>query len=186
MARGVVFHDSEGRMHKAYLNAGRRNEIILSAGAMGSPQLLMLSGVGSADHLSSFGIRIVHDQPAVGQGMSDNPMNAIYVPSPSPVEISLIQVVGITQVGSYIEGASGSNWGVRPSASGGVHRPRNFGMFSPQVRFLPRTAMLCESEVPTQLQLQFCQYCCSCRRGSWPRCPRSSARRRPSRAQRSR
>ncbi|CAD6259929.1 unnamed protein product [Miscanthus lutarioriparius] len=68
----------------------------------------------------------------VGQGMSDNPMNAIYVPSPSPVEISLIQVVGITQVGSYIEGASGSNWGVRPSASGGVHRPRNFGMFSPQ------------------------------------------------------
>ncbi|XP_066349605.1 protein HOTHEAD-like [Miscanthus floridulus] len=132
VARGVVFHDSEGRMHKAYLNAGRRNEIILSAGAMGSPQLLMLSGVGSADHLSSFGIRIVHDQPAVGQGMSDNPMNAIYVPSPSPVEISLIQVVGITQVGSYIEGASGSNWGVRPLASGGVHRPRNFGMFSPQ------------------------------------------------------
>ena len=36
MARGVVFHDSEGRMHKAYLNAGLRNEIVLSAGAMGS------------------------------------------------------------------------------------------------------------------------------------------------------
>jgi choline dehydrogenase len=142
VARGVVFHDSEGRMHKAYLNAGRRNEIILSAGAMGSPQLLMLSGVGPADHLSSFGITLVHDQPAVGQGMSDNPMNAIYVPSPSPVEVSLIQVVGITQVGSYIEGASGSNWGVPQSASGGgVDRPRNFGMFSPQVKVLA-TAML--------------------------------------------
>ncbi|KAJ1272328.1 hypothetical protein BS78_06G193400 [Paspalum vaginatum] len=125
VARGVVFHDSEGRMHRAYLNKGRGNEIILSAGALGSPQLLMLSGVGPADHLSSLGINLVHGQPEVGQGMSDNPMNAIYVPSPSPVEISLIQVVGITQVGSYIEGASGYNWG-------GGHRHRNFGMFSPQ------------------------------------------------------
>ncbi|OEL32693.1 Protein HOTHEAD [Dichanthelium oligosanthes] len=132
VARGVVFHDCEGRTHKAYLNAGRGNEIILSAGAMGSPQLLMLSGVGPAEHLRSFGITLVHDQPEVGQGMSDNPMNAVYVPSPSRVEISLIQVVGITQVGSYIEGASGSNWGVRHSAAGGRHRPRNFGMFSPQ------------------------------------------------------
>ncbi|KAL6882672.1 hypothetical protein ACP4OV_011362 [Aristida adscensionis] len=136
VAHGVVFHDSEGRMHRAYLNAGRGNEIILSAGAMGSPQLLMLSGVGPADHLRSFGITLVHNQPAVGQGMSDNPMNAIYVPSPSPVEVSLIQVVGITGVGSYIEGASGANWGVRRQGSsgggGGDQRPRNFGMFSPQ------------------------------------------------------
>lgn len=132
VAHGVVFHDSEGQMHKAYLNNGRGNEIILSAGAMGSPQLLMLSGVGPADHLRSFGITLVLDQPEVGQGMTDNPMNAIYVPSPSRVEVSLIQVVGITKFGSYIEGASGSNWGVRQLGSGGDHRPRNFGMFSPQ------------------------------------------------------
>uniref|UniRef100_A0ACD5UEG1 Uncharacterized protein n=1 Tax=Avena sativa TaxID=4498 RepID=A0ACD5UEG1_AVESA len=142
VAHGVVFHDSEGQMHKAYLNAGRRNEIILSAGAMGSPQLLMLSGVGPADHLRSFNITLVLNQPAVGQGMADNPMNAIFVPSPSQVEVSLIQVVGITQLGSYIEGASGSNWANprhRASSSGsgsgaGQHRPpRNFGMFSPQI-----------------------------------------------------
>ncbi|RLM74878.1 protein HOTHEAD [Panicum miliaceum] len=135
VARGVVFHDSKGRIHKAYLNARRGNEIILSAGALGSSQLLMLSGVGPADHLRSFGITLVHDQPEVGQGMSDNPMNAIYVPSPSPVEISLIQVVGITQVGSYIEGSSGA----RHSASA-----RNFGMFSPQARSFPTTAVLAD------------------------------------------
>ncbi|XBI57633.1 hypothetical protein VPH35_038992 [Triticum aestivum] len=134
VAHGVVFHDSRGRMHKAYLNTGRRNEIILSAGAMGSPQLLMLSGVGPADHLRSFNITLVLNQSAVGQGMADNPMNAIFVPSPSPVEVSLIQVVGITHFGSYIEGASGSNWAnPRHQGSGGNRRPpRNFGMFSPQ------------------------------------------------------
>ncbi|TVT99699.1 hypothetical protein EJB05_54899 [Eragrostis curvula] len=134
-ARGGV-HDSAGPMHKAYLNAGHGNEVILSAGAMGSPQLLMLSGVGPADHLSSFGIILVHDQPAVGQGMYDNPMNAIYVPSSTPVEVSLIQVVGITELGTYIEGASGANWGARHTDSSGDgddhRRPRNFGMFSPQ------------------------------------------------------
>ncbi|KAL8161891.1 hypothetical protein V2J09_013380 [Rumex salicifolius] len=40
--------------------------------------------------------------------MADNPMNALFVPSPSPVETSLIQVVGITDFDSYIDAASGS------------------------------------------------------------------------------
>ncbi|CAI9775000.1 unnamed protein product [Fraxinus pennsylvanica] len=39
--------------------------------------------------------------------MSDNSMNDVFSPSPLPVELSLIQVVGITQVGSFIEAASG-------------------------------------------------------------------------------
>ncbi|XP_068649798.1 protein HOTHEAD-like [Aristolochia californica] len=125
LAHGVIFRDSAGVRHKAYLTRGSKNEIILSAGSIGSPQLLMLSGVGPATHLRSLGINVLLDQPMVGQGMSDNPMNAIYVPSPSPVEISLIQVVGITKVGSYIEAASGSNF-----ASAGPSR--SFGMFSPQ------------------------------------------------------
>ncbi|KAL8535424.1 hypothetical protein ACS0TY_011164 [Phlomoides rotata] len=51
------------------------------------------------DHLKTHNITLVLDQPLVGQGMSDNPMNAIFIPSPIPVELSLIQVVGITPVG---------------------------------------------------------------------------------------
>ncbi|XP_040376437.1 protein HOTHEAD-like [Oryza brachyantha] len=132
VARGVVYHDSRGGTHMALLNMGARNEIILSAGALGSPQLLMLSGVGPADHLNQFGINLVLDHPGVGQGMSDNPMNAIYVPSPSLVELSLIQVVGITRFGSYIEGASGSNWNSRSPSGADDAQVRSFGMFSPQ------------------------------------------------------
>ncbi|XBI47506.1 hypothetical protein VPH35_111439 [Triticum aestivum] len=139
VARGVVYRDSLGMVHVAYLNQGDANEIILSAGALGSPQLLMLSGVGPSDHLRSFGLDVVVDNPGVGQGMSDNPMNAIYVPSPSPVEVSLIQVVGITRFGSYIEGASGSDWTTRTAASSGdgARQARVFGMFSPQTGQLP-------------------------------------------------
>ena len=48
-------------------------QIILSAGAIGSPQLLMLSGVGPADHLFSLGIAVVVDVPGVGQNLRDHP-----------------------------------------------------------------------------------------------------------------
>ena len=48
-------------------------EIILSAGAIGSPHILMLSGVGPADNLRSVGIPVVHDSPGVGQNLRDHP-----------------------------------------------------------------------------------------------------------------
>lgn len=125
MAHGVVFGDASGGMHRAYLSDGPGNEIILSAGTLGSPQLLMLSGVGPADHLRAHNIEVILDQALVGQGMSDNPMNAVFVPSPIPVEVSLIQVVGITNFGSYIEAASGANFARRS--------PINYALFSPKV-----------------------------------------------------
>ncbi len=49
------------------------DQIILSSGAIGSPQLLMLSGVGPKDHLSSLGIPVIKDAPGVGQNMRDHP-----------------------------------------------------------------------------------------------------------------
>ena len=52
-------------------------EIILSSGAIGSPQILMLSGVGPAGQLQALGIPVVHDLPGGGQNMRDHPM--VYV-----------------------------------------------------------------------------------------------------------
>lgn len=48
------------------------DQIILSAGAIASPHLLMLSGVGPAAHLRSLGIEMVHDLPGVGQNFRDH------------------------------------------------------------------------------------------------------------------
>ncbi|KAG5600504.1 hypothetical protein H5410_031874 [Solanum commersonii] len=91
-ANGVRFQDSKGNSHLAYLKEGPMNEVLLSAGALGSPQMLMLSGIGPAEQLKAHGISVLLDQPMVGMGMSDNPMNAVIIPSPKPVEVSLIQV----------------------------------------------------------------------------------------------
>jgi choline dehydrogenase-like flavoprotein len=48
-------------------------EVVLSAGAIGSPQLLMLSGIGPAAHLAEHGIAVRHDLPGVGENLQDHP-----------------------------------------------------------------------------------------------------------------
>ncbi|MDB5827323.1 MAG: alkJ [Variovorax sp.] len=48
-------------------------EVVLSGGAINSPQLLMLSGIGPAAHLSAHGIEVVHDMPGVGANLQDHP-----------------------------------------------------------------------------------------------------------------
>jgi choline dehydrogenase len=53
------------------VKAGR--EVILAAGAIGSPQLLLLSGVGPAAHLREVGVDVVHDLPGVGANLQDHP-----------------------------------------------------------------------------------------------------------------
>ena len=49
-----------------------RKEVILSSGAFGSPQLMMLSGIGDGEKLSKLGIRVNHDLPGVGQNLQDH------------------------------------------------------------------------------------------------------------------
>jgi choline dehydrogenase len=66
-ALGVIV-DSGGELFSV-----EGEHIILSAGAIGSPQLLMLSGVGPAGQLSGLGIPVVRDVPGVGQNLRDHP-----------------------------------------------------------------------------------------------------------------
>ena len=54
-------------------------EVIVSAGAINTPQLLMLSGIGPADHLAEHGITVIVDNPNVGDHYMDHPMCLINV-----------------------------------------------------------------------------------------------------------
>ncbi|MFI4954729.1 MAG: GMC family oxidoreductase [Gammaproteobacteria bacterium] len=72
--------DRKGEHENIYAN----KEVILSAGAYGSPQLLMCSGVGPAEHLKSFNIPIVYDAPEVGKNLQDHITGSILRKIKSP------------------------------------------------------------------------------------------------------
>ncbi|MGV1087667.1 MAG: GMC family oxidoreductase [Mycobacterium sp.] len=67
-AVGVEYEDAAGRRHVVRASA----EVVLCAGAVNTPQLLMLSGVGDAGHLAEFGIEVLHDAPEVGRNLLDH------------------------------------------------------------------------------------------------------------------
>ena len=68
-AVGVRVRDRLRRKH----TVRAEREILLSAGAIGSPQLLLLSGIGPADHLREVGVEVRHDLRGVGQNLQDHP-----------------------------------------------------------------------------------------------------------------
>ena len=68
--RAIGVQYAKGRQ---VLTALAGSEIVLSAGAYGSPHVLMLSGIGRADELRGHGIEPVHELPGVGQNLTDHP-----------------------------------------------------------------------------------------------------------------
>lgn len=74
----------QGGEYRAH--AGR--EVVLAAGAVNSPQLLLLSGIGPAAHLRALGIRPRVDLPGVGQHLQDHPAVAVVVSCRLPVTLA--------------------------------------------------------------------------------------------------
>ena len=77
-ATGVEYRTTSGET--AIAHAGK--EVILSAGAVGSPQLLLLSGVGPRQELEAAGVRCLIDAPHVGKHLKDHLMCALIYPAP--------------------------------------------------------------------------------------------------------
>jgi choline dehydrogenase len=60
-------------------NFSASGEVLLSAGAIGSPQILLLSGIGPGDHLQDMGIQVVRELPGVGKNLQDHlSIRAVY------------------------------------------------------------------------------------------------------------
>ena len=81
-ARAVTYL-REGKLHEA--QAAR--EILVCCGSVQSPQLLMLSGIGSADHLRSLDIPLVADLPGVGQNLQDHLFLAVSYRCTKPITL---------------------------------------------------------------------------------------------------
>lgn len=79
-AVGVEFvKDGQKRIARA------EREVVLSAGAYNSPQILMLSGIGPADEIRAHDIACVHDLPGVGQGLVEHPAAPVVSAARAPI-----------------------------------------------------------------------------------------------------
>jgi choline dehydrogenase-like flavoprotein len=68
-ATGVVYRDAKGVERRAVTDG----EVVVAAGSLVTPQLLMLSGIGPADELRRHGIEVLADLPGVGENLVDHP-----------------------------------------------------------------------------------------------------------------
>ncbi|KAL5981213.1 hypothetical protein ACLOJK_029134 [Asimina triloba] len=128
-ARGIRFIRSSNdtvlsnKFYEVYLNDPKvhpsSGDVILSAGTLGSPQILMLSGIGPQQHLLQFGISPVIDAKEVGQSVQDNPTlapalnyssNALLRLHPDPP-----QIAGIEEKFQFVVETAVSNRGPRGS-----------------------------------------------------------------------
>jgi choline dehydrogenase len=114
-------------------------EVVLSAGAYNSPQLLMLSGIGPAGHLREHGIEVVLDRPAVGAGLQDH-LNAGIIlrtgaeslmTAESEANVALLRTEGRGPLTSNI------------AEAGGFWRSRD-GLEAPDVQFHMAPVMFAE------------------------------------------
>ena len=73
-ATGIEYKNDEGDLRTITAD----KEVIISGGAVGSPQLLMVSGIGDSEELAAVGVDVVHDLPGVGKRMKDHLHAGLY------------------------------------------------------------------------------------------------------------
>ncbi len=95
-ATGVEYRTGGGEV----ISVASMREVVLTAGAIGSPQLLMLSGIGPQAHLREVGVNVVLDLPGVGANLHDHPTAVLVYRAAIPVPAAVnnhAEVIGLMQ-----------------------------------------------------------------------------------------
>ncbi len=111
-------------------------QVVLAAGAIGSPQLLMLSGIGPRAHLREVGIDVIHDLPGVGENLHDHVLVPVAYRASKPIPAATsnhVEVIGLIQT-DHADGApdlqiliTDSGIGILPGLSGA---DAGYGMYA--------------------------------------------------------
>lgn len=133
-----VVLDGDRAVGVAYVHGGQEHvvrvdrEVLLSGGAVNSPQVLMLSGIGPAEHLREHGIDVVASLPGVGSNLHDHPASGIIWHTKGTTDLSDFQSPGrLVQWRLSGRGPLASNVG----ESGGFTSTRD-GLAAPDVQFI--------------------------------------------------
>ncbi len=97
-ATGVAFR-RDGQL----CTATARREVILCGGAVNSPQLLMLSGIGPEQHIREFGVPVVHHLPGVGQNLQDHYSAPIKLRCKLPVTVNDVMLSNAKKLKAGLE-----------------------------------------------------------------------------------
>ena len=82
---GVEFYDMTLQCNTVF-HVDVKKDVILSAGSIGTPQILMLSGIGPCKHLEEVGIKVISDLPGVGQNLQDDLFVTAAFKSKKPID----------------------------------------------------------------------------------------------------
>lgn len=134
-ARGVRYTVKSG----AAIDAVAKREVIVTAGTIQTPKILMLSGVGPAQHLAEFGIKVVTDNAHVGQNFQDHLMVSITAETPG-IRSFLREGQGLTKIRNGLEWLTINKYGVVSSnvlETGGYFDVNGDGRLDSQVFVFP-------------------------------------------------
>ncbi|AOF92766.1 GMC family oxidoreductase N-terminal domain-containing protein [Sinorhizobium sp. RAC02] len=104
-AIGLAYRQRDGIM----VEARAREEVILCAGALATPKILMLSGIGPGDMLSRHGILVIRDLPGVGENFQDHIAVSVYGVTDGPISLKDQDkgLKAVTNALQYLFGRSG-------------------------------------------------------------------------------
>jgi choline dehydrogenase len=93
----------EYRQDGLSFSARARREVILCGGAINSPQLLLLSGIGPQQHLTDIGVPVLHDLPGVGQQMQDHYSAPVKLKCRLPITVNDIMLSKLSMLRTGLE-----------------------------------------------------------------------------------
>lgn len=95
----AVEYEKQGQLHTARIN----KELIMCAGALETPKLLMLSGVGPRRELNKLAIPKVHESEGIGKNLHDHPNVCVFFQGRKPIDFSYPQLYGFHRANDQLD-----------------------------------------------------------------------------------